>query len=403
MSTYNKQSKGDASLLENIKSKYVLANTVKTNKLSSKLSKSVNSVTSDKSFIGYSDDDFENVEKMCSLDNVNLFVKNKAQFYDCIICNDNLNVKKQTTIGYDDNELETLNNNLMLIVKGDTEINGNLTVDQHINSQCINISFEKEVPYNTSKLNVNGNSEFVGDNIVYGSEYIKNNLIVNDKATFYNDVFLGNSLTLKKESIGDIIIMNNVISQENYKNLLNNILSSIQNHSHDDTTALKFYSKKNNNMYSGLLSASKKFLLSKKKTTAFILVYAIYYNSKILCVKPVSDTFVLIDSKENIIKISNTPSQQLEVIQSKDTIQLTNKNKEINNEINKKINYEINNEINNQVKSEITIDNINNNITEKNTSKNGSIINLAINLLKNNRITNFFRKLSYDYDDNLSE
>jgi hypothetical protein len=158
MSIYNKQSNGDVSLLENIKSKYVLANTVKTNKLSSKLSKSINSVTSDKSFIGYCDDDFENVEKMCSLDNINLFVKNKAQFYDCVNCNDNLNVKTQINIGYNDNELENLNNNLMLNVKGNSEINGNLTVNQYINSQqCINIGFEQEIPDNTSKLNVNGN------------------------------------------------------------------------------------------------------------------------------------------------------------------------------------------------------------------------------------------------------
>jgi hypothetical protein len=397
MSVYNKQTKNDTSLLETIKSKYVLANTVKTNKLSSKLSKSVNCVTSDKSFIGYNDDDYENVEKMCNLDNINLFVKNKAHFSDCITCDKNLNIKMQTTIGYHENEIDTLNNNTTLHIKGNTEINGNLNVNQNINSeQCINIGFENEVPANTSKLNVNGNSEFVGDNIIYGSEYVKNNLIVNDKATFYNDVFLGNSVTLKKESINDIIIINNMISMENYKVLLNNILSSIQEHSQDESSALKFYSKKNNNMYSGLLSASKKFLLSKKKTVAFILVYAVYSNSRIICVKPVLDTFIIIDSKENLIKIGNIPFQQLEVIQSKDTIQLTKKNKE-------QVKEPVKEPVKEQVK-EINNDNSSNsnNIVEKNTTQSGSVIGSAINLLKNNKITNFFKKKSDNSDDDLS-
>ena len=330
---------------ENIKSKYVLANTIKANKISTKLSKSLNSVTSDKNFVGYDENDYENVEKMCELNNVNLFVKNKSQFFDDVSCKKNLYVKSQNIVGYSELEHSTLNGNTTLHVKGDSEINGNLFVSQNINSkkninveQSINIGFEKELLDNTSRLNVNGNSEFVGDNIVYGSEYIKNNLIVNDKANFYNDIFMSNSICLKKELINSVTIVNNVISGDNYKLLLSNILISIQNHDQAESSVLKFYSKKNNNIYSGLISASKKFIVeniteneSTQKILAFILVYAIYSNSKIISVRPVLDTFVLVDSKENIIKIGNVSLQTSSAIQTTQLTQNSNKIEEKQN------------------------------------------------------------------------
>lgn len=291
----------DGRLQESIKSKYVLANTIKANKISSKLLKSVNNVTSDKMFIGYNEDDYQNVEKMCELTTVNLFVKNKSQFFDNVFCDKNICIRGNTVMGYNEKECADLNDNTNLHVKGDSIINGNLFVNEDINSskniniqQCVNIGFEKEIPDNTSRLNVNGNSEFVGDNIVYGSEYIKNNLIVNDKANFYNDIFMSNSITLKKEIINTINITNNTISANDYKLLLANILSSIQNHNQSESSVIKFYSKKNSNMYSGLISASKKFIVSdkelvksgeintnaNKKIIAFILVYGRKYCYK---------------------------------------------------------------------------------------------------------------------------
>ena len=251
MSTHNKPNT-EETFLENIKSKYVLANTVKAHKLSSKLSKSVNSVISGTHFIGY-----------------------------------------------DENELDNLNNNSCLYIKGDAEMKGTLF---------------------TSKLNVNGSSDFIGDNTINGSEHIKNNLIVDDNATFNNNILLNNSISLKKENIDNIIIIDNTISTDNYKVLLNNMLTSIQNHSQDENSVLKFYSKKSNNIYSGLLSASKKFILSTQKVIAFILVYVIYSKSKILCVKPVLDTFVLVDSEDNLIKVGNTYIKHTECIQSNDKI-----------------------------------------------------------------------------------
>ena len=326
--------------LENVKSKYVLANTIKANKISTKLSKSLDSVVSNKNFVGYDENDYERVEKLCEMNNVNLFVKNESKFFADISCEKNLYIKSGM-VGYSQAEYNDLNNDTNLHVKGDSELNGNLFVYQNINSdkninvqQSVNIGFENELLDNTSKLNVNGNSEFVGDNVVYGSEYIKNNLIVNDKANFYNDIFMSNSICLKKEIIDDVTIVNNVISGDNYKLLLSNILTSIQNHDQSESSVLKFYSKKNNNIYSGLISASKKFIItnnsqklnntnnslsteqtqlnvlteptkSTEKILAFILVHGIYSNSKIISVKPVLDTFVLIDSTENIIKIGN--------------------------------------------------------------------------------------------------
>jgi hypothetical protein len=386
--------------LENVKSKYVLANTIKANKISAKLSKSVNNVVSDKNFVGFNEDDYQHVEKMCELNNVNLFVKNKSQFFDNISCEKNLHIRGQHVIGYTESEYANLNNDTALHIKGDTEINGNLFVYQNINSdkqinveQSINIGFEKELPDNTSRLNVNGNSEFVGDNIIYGSEYIKNNLIVNDKANFYNDIFMSNSICLKKENINNITIIDNIISGDNYKILLNNILTSVKNNNQSESSVLKFYSKKNSNIYSGLISASKKFIISNnnfsasntdnesgKKILAFILVYGIYSNSKIISVKPVLDTFVLIDSNENIITIGNTNTPP--------------ENKPIQYPISDK-----DSEKNNLQTNQSTINAI---VKDNKLSENTSIFSSSIDLLKNNKFINF-TKTNNDSSDDSSE
>ena len=137
----------DLQPLEYIKSKYVLANTVKATKISSKLLKSVNNVISDKNFVGFNEHDFQHVEKMCELNNINLFVKNQSQFFDNVSCDKNLHIKGQHIIGYTEIESSNLNNDTSLHIKGDTEINGNLFVYQNINSdKQINVEqFFKEL------------------------------------------------------------------------------------------------------------------------------------------------------------------------------------------------------------------------------------------------------------------
>lgn len=313
--------KNEDSLIENIKSKYILANTIKTNKLNSKLSKSINNVISDKSFIGYNENDYDNVENLCNIDNINLFVKNKSQFCDDIISNNNLIVKKKTIIGATD----------------DTDVEQNNKI------------------YNEkTNLTVCGDSAFYGDSSIYGSECIKNNLTVNNKSYFDSDITLNNSLTLKKEIIENVFIHSNTISPEHYNLLLNNILSSIQNNNINNFSLLKFSHKKNININSGLFSASKKFVLSKKNINAFLLVYIIYSNTKIIAVKPILDTFVIIDSKENIIKISNITPEQTNVV------------------------YESENN------------------TDDKSENNTSLFSSTINLLKNNKITNLFKKMTDD-------
>lgn len=315
MSKTNKKYKTSIkeSTTENIKSRYVLTNVVKSNKLTTKLLKSSNIVASDKTFMGYSENDYENVEKMCKNNDTNLFVKGKSTFSDNVNCQNNISVKTQIIAGYKENEIDDLNNDTNLHIKGDSELNGNLYVYQNIKSDkninvenSLNIGFQNNVPDNTSKLNVNGNSEFVGDNIVYGTEYVKNNLIVNDKATFYNDIFLSNSIALKKEQMTNVKINNNIISIDHSQILINKIIESIMtNDTEENYSALKFYSKKNCNINSGITSISKQFIIDEKKYFSFILAFCVYSNYKILVVKPIIDTFVLLDTNENLINISN--------------------------------------------------------------------------------------------------
>lgn len=386
-------------LLENVKSKYVLANTIKANKISTKLSKSLNNVISDKNFIGYDENDYEDVEKMCKINNVNLFVKNKSTFFDDVSCENNLYIKSKNVVGYSDTEYSDLNNDTTLHVKGDSEINGNLFVYQNINSdkninvqQCINIGFENESLDNTSKLNVNGNSEFVGDNIVYGSEYIKNNLVVNEKAHFYNEILMSNSLCLKKEFINNVVIVNNIISEHDHKILLNNILTSIQNNDQSESSIIKFYSKKNNNICSGLISASKKFIIGhgpnlinqtvinsdnqlSNKILGFILVYGIYSNSKIISIKPILDTFILIDSNDNVVKIDNASTSIYCPIQSNYSTHNFDKIQENENIPHKN--------------TILIMENISHPII--NTDTDTSFISTSFDLLKNNKLTNLFK------------
>jgi hypothetical protein len=206
MSGINKYSKNDC-----FRSKYIIANTAKTNKINSKLIKNVNNITTNKSFIGYNDSDYNNIEKMCNDDNVNLFVKNNATF---------------------------------------------------------------------------------------------------------NNISLNNELFLKNEIVNDIIIVNLTISPLNYEELLNNILSSISNNTFI-YPSINFNSL-NCNIQSGLLSVTKKFVLSNDVITAFILVFIIHSKSKILSVKPVLDTFVLLNSNENIIKVKDI-KQTIEPIINNET------------------------------------------------------------------------------------
>lgn len=220
MSTKNKNIQNDDTLLDCIKSKYILTNTVKTIKIDSKLTKTINNITGNKSIIGYDDIDYDNIEKLCNQNNTNLFVKNNATF---------------------------------------------------------------------------------------------------------NNISLNNSLFLKNEIINDIYLINYTITSLNYKNLLNNILSSILN-SYQEQPSIIFNSTQNN-INSGLLSANKHFIVSDNVISAFILVYIIYSKSKILCLKPVLDTFILIDSSENIIKIGDYYSE----INNSDVLNKNNDSSNIEN------------------------------------------------------------------------
>jgi hypothetical protein len=302
----DKSVSNEISLTPIIKSKYILANTVKTNKINSKLSKSVNNVISHQNFIGYDTTDYDNVQSFCSESNVNLFVKQKSQFADDIYCKKNIIANSQNFIGFSDSELSEVKSNINnnLLVKGNSLFYGNLST-HNISSKSINIGFEEISPEKSiSTFNVNGESTFSGDNIIHGSAYINNNLMVSEQTVFYNDVFMSNSMYLKKEILKNITIDNNYISSNNYKFLLTNILTSIQNHT-KPSSVFKFFSGKNNNFYSGLISATKQFIIEHSNTqiTAFILVYGIYSHSKLLSVKPVLDTFILVDPSEQIIQI----------------------------------------------------------------------------------------------------
>ena len=53
-----------------------------------------------------------------------------------------------------------------------------------------------------------------------------------------------------------------------------------------------------------IIPVNKKFTYNKIEINSFLLTYFIYYQNKIIEVKPIMDTFVLINNEQSIFKLT---------------------------------------------------------------------------------------------------
>jgi hypothetical protein len=282
----NKQQTSSSTGQDNstLKSKYVLTNTIKANKATIKLSKSINNVTSNKHFIGYDENDYFEIEPMCEDSNINLFVKGESQFNNTINSK-NINATQSVNIGTEEN---------------------------------LQSSF---------KLNVSGDSNFIGNNTISGTQYIKNNLVVGNKTKFCGEVSLNNSIYLEPETIciqdAQSICTDNSIDYEIQNLMIKNIQQQTQNPnlSNDSTLKFNFVTEHDVSISTGLISISKKFTIKEKQLeyTICFLSYGVYSNNKIISIKPIIDTITILNDNLKVVNVIKKKSSKIKKSSPKTT------------------------------------------------------------------------------------
>lgn len=149
-------------------------------------------------------------------------------------------------------------------------------------------------------LSANGNIEINGDC------YIEKDLFIKSNAFFNNSLLMNNSISLDSENLDKLEYIDLNISIDSYKSLLSNIINTtINNNLNDDVSSIKFYSDKTKFIAPSIVSINKKFKYKDNIIMSFGLFYVIFLKKKILSVKPILDTFTLIDKSYNLIKINN--------------------------------------------------------------------------------------------------
>ena len=204
-----------------------------------------------KNFIGYQDDDYDIISNFNKSD-ISLGVK------------DNVYINKSTYIGYNNDEIidKIKSNSNKLDVKGDTNIDGNLTIHDKL---------------------------FVGESVF-----------------FNKDIFLPNPYILDDEDISSLTILNislDSLSFSTYKYLLKNVLDKTKSSSTKNISSIKFFNE-STLFTQSIVPINKIFIFNKILIYTFLLSYCIYFGNKIIEVKPIMDTFVLVNSDKNIFKLT---------------------------------------------------------------------------------------------------
>lgn len=228
---------------------------------------------SEKNFIGFEDADYQTVSDLHK-SNINLAVKNDVYF------------QGSTFIGYDENEIieKTIKiNNLH-------ESNSNKEQDESEENQDM-----------IKKLYVKSESNFEGDVVVNDKLFVGGNVFFN------KEIFMPNPYVLENENISnktELKITENSMSFITYKYLLKNILDNTKSSSNKkNISSIKFFNQ-NNLLTQSIVSINKQFLFNQIEINTFLLTYIIYFQNKIIEVKPIMDTFILINNEHNIFKLT---------------------------------------------------------------------------------------------------
>lgn len=378
-----------------------------------------NIVIEDKAFIGFSEQDDKLIKDFSLINNTSLHVKNNINVLKSIQCNDRI------YIGY--TNINDLNADTSLHVKGDIEFNGNLyvyddiVVDNNLYAcKSLNVGFSNNL---TNKdlhaLNINGTSNFKDNLYIDKSILIEENIIVN-KDSYLNNIFLNTNIDLEKEIIENIDIKKTLLNNDKLI-IIKNIVKSLKTKNNELKGIV--FNRGDNTYNNGIASVSKKIIINNKTYNTFMLVNFISHDKIKTIIKPIIETFTIIDENFKIVKenfnINNQNNKKNDNINNDDTVSndtisndeiINNDNtiiefiKKDNNTKNIKFNKSLNIKSNSKSSSSSSskIDNLIN--THKNSLKNkfnfGFLDKISLfKKIKNFSITNISESDSDDYEE----
>lgn len=214
-------------------------------------------------------------------------------------------INNKNFVGFSDSDYNLVN-----------QLNQNDSIDLAVkNNLYIGSSI---ITSNDKKLSIISDSVFNGD-------ITTNNIFIKNNAFFNKNIIINNGIILPDEIINlndfNIDYNNKLIDIITYKSFLANIIDNTSNISNNlnNNGLIQFVNTANtssNNsdkiLTQSILSVNKKFLFNIKQNDFFIdcylLAYVLKVNNKIITVKPILDTFVILDDNYIIYKIFDSSS-----------------------------------------------------------------------------------------------
>jgi hypothetical protein len=337
-----------------------------------------NIVVEDKAFIGFSEQDDRLIKDFSLINDTSLHVKNNINVLKSIRCNDKI------YIGY--TNINELNTDTNLHVKGDIEFNGNLyvyddiVVDNNLYAcKSLNVGFTNNlVNKDLHIVNINGTSNFKDNLYIDKSILVEENIIVN-KDSYLNNIFLNTNIDLEKEIIENIDIKKTLLNNDKLI-IIKNIVNSLKTKNNELKGIV--FNRGDNTYNNGIASVSKKIIINNKTYNTFMLVNFISHDKIKTIIKPIMETFTIIDENFQIVKENFNQNNNNE-----NTIYDTSSDDEMIN---------IDNTIIEFIKKDDNTKNIkvDNPLKSSSSSKINNLTNKPKNSLKNNFNLGFLDKIS---------
>jgi hypothetical protein len=233
--------------------------------------------------------------------------KNNIKNLDCNVgifkvLKSDINLNEKNFIGFKDSDyniVNDLNNSeIELAVKDNVYLGGSVFIGYE-QDKIINKTNEIDHLNSSKVLHINNESTFENNVNIESKLFVKNNVFLN------KDIFMPNPFILDLEDLTftNLIITNDSMSFNTYKFLLKNILENTKICNSQNISSIKFFNP--TNMFTqSIIPVNKKFTYNEIEINSFLLTYFIYYQNKIIEVKPIMDTFVLINNEQSIFKLT---------------------------------------------------------------------------------------------------
>jgi len=223
-----------------------------------------------------------------------------------------VNINKKNFIGYSDGDYDLVNqfhkNSMDFSSKNNSFFGSSVFIGYDLTNKDVSKKIFDICSSDQKFVNINYETN------IHNNLYLNKNFYTKENAFFNKDIFISNCMSLDTEEINGKNIINydsdnKTISLNTYKKLLSNILGQVKNSFGSKNSAINFITNQNNSYYTQSIMAVNKKYTSKKddnfELNCFLLVYIIKINNKIVSCKPVLDTFIIIDSKDDEIIIED--------------------------------------------------------------------------------------------------